>query len=173
MSLSPGYVLLHYGSDPFDFHFKDLDGRRAFTVDIAHQNPTVVRVTRESPWSQQHQDIMGPSSAFLYLGPENTRGSMAYGNGDVVSMANHLRQRRDGSSSRHFTTQTGKELKWKVSPHKMECFDKHTMTIAVWEQSPSGHEFFAHLHLHPSALSFVTELLTTLALNRMALALDW
>lgn len=160
---------------------------------------------------------MGPSSAFLYLGPENTRGSMAYGNGDVVSMANHLRQRRDGSSyvlplpptpppvtvvdvplltapdtspPRQERNSSGRSppTRWRsVRIHPSfpclpsdrsadppsQCFDKHTMTIAVWEQSPSGHEFFAHLHLHPSALSFVTELLTTLALNRMALALDW
>lgn len=161
-----------FGSDPFSFRFEDLEGRPAFTVEQVYQNPSVVKVTREAEWSQQHPDIMGPTSAFLYFGPANTRGYMVYGNGEQISMATHLRQKKEGSPSRYFSTRTGKELKWKVSPQKMECVDGRS-TVAVWELSQPEDVFSARLLLKHSALSYVTELLTTLILNRMGLALNW
>ncbi|KAI6100150.1 hypothetical protein F5141DRAFT_1140600 [Pisolithus sp. B1] len=165
--MSNTYVLLQFGSDPFAFRFEDLEGRPAFTV---YQNPSVVKVTREAEWSQQHPDIMGPASAFLYFGPANARGYMQ------ISMSNHLRQKREKQlvqcSSRYFTTRTGKELKWKVSPQRMECVDGRS-TVAAWELSQPEDVFSARLVLKHSALTYVTELLTTLILNRMALALNW
>ncbi|KAG6334330.1 hypothetical protein ID866_4754 [Astraeus odoratus] len=170
--MSNVYALLQFGSDPRACRFEDLEERAAFTVATLHQNLPVIKVAREAMWSQQHPDIMGPENAFLYLGPSDTRGYMAYGNSEQIPMANHLRQKREGSSSRHFTTRTGKELKWKVSPQRMECVDGRT-TIATWELSEPEDVFSARLVIKHSALSFVTELLTTLILNRMALALEW
>ncbi|KAL4076374.1 hypothetical protein V8B97DRAFT_1913442 [Scleroderma yunnanense] len=169
--MSNYYELLQKGSDPFSLHFEDLEGRPAFTVKSLTRDPNlVVKVTREALWSQQHPDIMGPENAFLYLGPGDSRGYMVYGNGETVNMAHHLRQKKEGSPSRYFTTLTGKELKWKVTSQKMECIDNRS-TVAVWEQPEDGSS--ARLILKHSTLGYVTELVTTLILNRMALKLNW
>jgi hypothetical protein len=45
--------------------------------------------------------------------------------------------------------------------------------LAVWELSHPEDEFHARLTIKHSGLPFVTEILTTLTLNRMAQALLW
>jgi len=167
------YVLFQYGSDPFSHRFEDLECRPAFTVRTVLETPNiVVQVAREAEWSQQHRGIMGPCNGYLYFGPSKTRGVLAYGNGSEVPMANHLRQKKDASTSRYFTIQNGKEMKWRVSPQKMECVDGRT-TIATWELSEPEETFCARLTIRSAGMSAVTEILTTLALNRMAMALGW
>ncbi|KAF8841573.1 hypothetical protein BDN67DRAFT_1010506 [Paxillus ammoniavirescens] len=171
--MAGAYVLLQFGSDPFSHRFEDLESRPAFTVKTVHETPnSVVQVAREAEWSQQHRDIMGPCNAYLYFGPSKSRGFLVYGNGPEVAMANHIRQKKDASTSRYFTTQHGKEMKWRVSPQKMECVDGRT-TIATWELSEPEDIFCARLTIKHAGLSVVTEILTTLALNRMAMALGW
>lgn len=171
--MSSYYTLLQMGSDPMFLCFQDLQERQAFTVITIDQNANpVIKVSREAQWSQQHPDIMGPENAFLYLGPGSARGYMVYGNGDEVNMANYLRQKSQGSPSRYFTTLTGKELKWKLFPDKMECIDNHSI-VAVWVPGESQDGSSARLTLQHSTLSYITELVTTLILNRMALQLNW
>jgi hypothetical protein len=46
-------------------------------------------------------------------------------------------------------------------------------TIAAWELGQPEDIFSARLTIKHSGLSMVTEILTTLSLNRMALSLDW
>ncbi|KIJ69824.1 hypothetical protein HYDPIDRAFT_22984 [Hydnomerulius pinastri MD-312] len=162
------YLLLQFGSDPFSHRFEDLESRPAFTVKIVHETPNiVVQVAREAEWSQQHPDIMGPSNAFLYFGPSKSPGFLAYGNGQEVKMADHVRQKK-GGTSRYFTTQNGKEMKWKVFPQKMECIDGRT-TVATWELSQPEDMFSARITIKHAGLSVVTEILTTLALIRMGI----
>ncbi|KAG2138088.1 uncharacterized protein EDB93DRAFT_1242162 [Suillus bovinus] len=135
--MSGSYVLLQFGSDIFNHGFEDLESRPAFTV-----VNLIVHIAREAAWSQQHPEIMGPSNSFLYFGPSKTPGYLVYGNGPEITL--------------FYGAQNGKELKWKVFPQKMECFDGRS-TVATWELS----------------LTMVTEILTTLFLNRIALVLDW
>ncbi|KIM57945.1 hypothetical protein SCLCIDRAFT_28466 [Scleroderma citrinum Foug A] len=171
--MSNYYTLLQMGSDPSSLHFQDSEGRQAFTVITVDQNANpVVKVAREAQWSQQHPDIMGPESAFLYLGPGGTRGYMVYGNGKELKMADHLRQTNQGSPSRYFTTLAGRELKWRLCPDRMECVDGRSI-VAVWAPGESEDRSSAHLTLQHSTLSYVTELVTTLILNRMAQHLNW
>ncbi|KAG1752389.1 uncharacterized protein EDB91DRAFT_513125 [Suillus paluster] len=171
--MSGSYVLLQFGSDLFSHRFEDLEGRPAFTVTTVDQQVNViVHIAREAAWSQQHPEIMGPSNSYLYFGPSRAPGYLVYGNGAEVAMINHLRQKRDSSISRYFTAQNGRELKWKVFPQKMECVDGRT-TIAMWELAQPEDMFSARLTIKHSGLSVVTEILTTLSLNRMALDLDW
>jgi len=64
---------------------------------------------------------MGPDNSFYYLGPENRPGYIIYGNNrTTIPMANLMKKKTEGSSSRYFTTLGGKECKWKRSPKKME-----------------------------------------------------
>ncbi|KAI9574327.1 hypothetical protein HD554DRAFT_2165817 [Boletus coccyginus] len=171
--MAGAYVLLQFGNDSFSHRFEDLECRPAFTVKTVHECPNiVVQVAREPEWCQQHPDIMGPNNAYLYFGPNKARGFLVYGNGREVPMANQIRQKKDGSTSRYFTTQHGKELKWKIFPQKMECVDGRT-TVATWELSQPEDVFNARLTIKHAGLSVVTEILTTLTLNRMAMALNW
>ncbi|KAG2143621.1 hypothetical protein DEU56DRAFT_791606 [Suillus clintonianus] len=171
--MSGSYVLLQFGSNLFSHRFEDLESRPAFTVKTVDQQVNViVHIAREAAWSQQHPEIMGPSNSYLYFGPSRAPGYLVYGNGPEVTMANHLRHKKDASTSRYFTAQNGKELKWKVFPQKMECIDGRS-TIATWELSQPEDVFSARLTIKHSGLSMVTEILTTLCLNRMALDLEW
>ncbi|KAG1735020.1 hypothetical protein EDB19DRAFT_1995978 [Suillus lakei] len=171
--MSGSYVLLQFGSNLFSHRFEDLESRPAFTVKTVDQQVNViVHIAREAAWSQQHPEIMGPSNSYLYFGPSRTPGYLVYGNGPEVAMVNHLRHKKDASTSRYFTAQNGKELKWKVFPQKMECLDGRS-TVATWELSQPEDVFSARLIIKHSGLTMVTEILTTLSLNRMALDLDW
>lgn len=102
--------------------------------------------------------------------------------------------------SRYFTAQNGKEYKWKTAPQKMEvclsafcpdrfaymlyltlpprmlrvqCFDSKGVAIAVWEVGQLEDDFHARLSLKRPGLAVVTEVLTTLTLNRIAHTLSW
>ena len=41
---------------------------------------------------------MGPNNAYLYFGPNRTRGFLVYGNGQEIQMANQIRQKKDSST---------------------------------------------------------------------------
>lgn len=171
--MSGSYVLLQFGSDLFSHRFEDLESRPAFTViTVDQQANLIVHIAREAAWSQQHPEIMGPRNSYLYFGPSKAPGYLVYGNGPEVAMVNHLRHKKDASISRYFTAQNGKELKWRVSPQKMECLDGRS-TVATWELSQPEDVFCARLTIKHSGLTMVTEILTTLCLNRMAMNLNW
>lgn len=55
---------------------------------------------------------------------------------------------------------------------KFQCLDGRS-TVATWELSQPEDVFSARLTIKHSGLTMVTEILTTLCLNRMALDLDW
>jgi len=167
------HVLLQFGGDAFNARYEDLEGRPAFTITpVAHQPNLVVKLTREATWSLQHPSIMGPDNSFFYFGPGLSFGFVAYGNNrHSTRMAQLSFAKREGSTSRYFTSQSGKEYKWRISPQRMECIDGRT-TLAVWELSHPEDEFYARLTIKHSALSIVTELLTTLSLNRMSQAIS-
>jgi len=170
------HVLLQYGEDPFNTTFEDLEGRLAFTVTEVEQNPNLlVKLTREAPWSKQHPQIMGPNNSFLYFGPEHTSGYLVYGNGPTQPMTNSIRRKREGSTyvrSRYFTAQNGKELKWKITPQRMECLDGRSV-VAVWERSEPEDLFNARLTIKAPGLAIVTEILTSLELNHISTTLRW
>ncbi|KAG6917665.1 hypothetical protein DXG01_001640 [Tephrocybe rancida] len=137
-----------------------------------HPN-AVFKLTREPAWSQQHPTIMGPGKSYFYFGPDNTPGYIIYGNNrNTLPMPHFIRQRREASTSRYFTSQNGKDYKWRISPSRMELFDGRT-TLAVWELSDPDDEFHARLTIKPPGLPVVTEIVTTLAMNRMAQELQW
>ncbi|KAK0190353.1 hypothetical protein F5146DRAFT_550338 [Armillaria mellea] len=167
-------VLLQFGSDPFSFRFEDLQGRPAFTLILASQYPTLVmKLTREVPWAQQHASIMGPSNSFFYFGPRTSPGYIVYGNNPLnLPMSHLMRQERDRSSSRYFTSQSGNNYKWRMTNTRMECMDGRTL-LASWDLSSPEDDFHARLTIKPSGLHIVTEIVTTLILNRMAQDLNW
>lgn len=172
--MSGQYALLQFGDDPFNNVFEDLEGRSAFTVTAAAFTPNaIIKVTREADWSQQHPSIMGPVNSYLYFGPDNAPGYIIYGNNrNNIPMHYFIRQRREGSTSRYFTSQSGRDYKWRISPTRMELFDGRT-SMAVWELSHPEDEFHARLTIKAPGLPIVTEVVTTLALNRMAQQLGW
>ncbi|KAL5507748.1 hypothetical protein ACEPAH_5366 [Sanghuangporus vaninii] len=174
MSATTQCVLFQFGSDPMNFQFEDSQERVAFTLAKVIQVPNViVQLTRHDEWTSQHPDIMGPRNAFLYFGPSNSPGQVAYGNGQRVPMPYYLRKKKDGSNSRYFNAQGGKEFKWKsVSSQRMELCDSLNV-YAVWEKAPPGLEHDAQVTLSATSLAFVTEVLTTLTLNLVAKQLDF
>ncbi|EPQ58887.1 hypothetical protein GLOTRDRAFT_125209 [Gloeophyllum trabeum ATCC 11539] len=172
--MTSSYVLLQYGEDPFENSFEDLEGHFAFSVSEFEQNPNLIMtLSREPEWAQLHPDIMGPSNSYLYFGPAKSPGYLVYGNGPTQPMLNSLRQKKDGSTSRYFTAQNGKDFKWRISQNRMECVDSSRNVVATWEVAPPEVEYYARMTLKHSALATVTEILTTLTLNRMARALNW
>ncbi|KAF8733950.1 hypothetical protein AX14_003521 [Amanita brunnescens Koide BX004] len=172
--MSQPQVLLQYGDNPFNLKMKDLEGRLACTVEEVGRTPNpIIRLTREAPWAQQHPSIMGPDNSYYYLGPENRPGYIIYGNNRTnIPMANLMKKKSEGSSSRYFTTMGNRECKWKKGSKKMECVDGRT-TLATWELSDPDDEHSAKLIIKPAGMSIVTEILTTLALNLMAQTMGW
>ncbi|EJD01698.1 uncharacterized protein FOMMEDRAFT_89899 [Fomitiporia mediterranea MF3/22] len=174
MATSTQYVLLQYGTDPFNYQFEDSDEQTAFTTSKVVQVPNVVvQLTRHDDWAAQHTQVMGPRSAFLYFGPFNSPGQVAYGNGERVAMSYYLRKKKEGSNSRYFNAQGGKEFKWKsVSSERMELCDALNV-YAVWEKAPPNSEHDAQITISYTCLSIVTEILTTLTLNLAAKRLQF
>jgi hypothetical protein len=54
----------------------------------------------------------------------------------------------------------------------LQCFDGRT-SIAVWEVSPPREEYFAKLTITQKGMAIVTEVMTSLIINRMCQALGW
>ncbi|KAJ3781069.1 hypothetical protein GGU11DRAFT_380094 [Lentinula aff. detonsa] len=173
--MSASYVILQFGTDPFNNRYEDSEGRLAFSLYLASQSPNlVIRLARHIPWAQQYPNVMGPENAYFYFGPEMSPGYIVYGNNQISLPMSHMsRQQREGSTSRYFTAQSGRHYKWRITPHRMECMDGRTC-IALWEALPStDFDYDARVTLRPSALMLITEIMTTLILNRMYLALNW
>ena len=59
-----------------------------------------------------------------------------------------------------------------VSDLAYQCVDGRT-TVATWERSQPEDVFNAQLTIKHAGLGIVTEILTTLTLNRMSMALSW
>ncbi|OCH94507.1 hypothetical protein OBBRIDRAFT_789195 [Obba rivulosa] len=172
--MTGSYVLLQFSEDPINNYFEDLESRKAFTIRAVEENPNlIVKVTRELDWSQQHPDVMGPDNSFFYFGPSRTPGFLIYGNTPHQPMANSRRQKKETSTSRYFTAQNGKEFKWRIAAPRLECVDSKGNIVAVWERSQLEDEFHARLTVKQSALAVITEIMTTLTLNRVAQALNW
>ncbi|KAI0340828.1 hypothetical protein BDW22DRAFT_1359663 [Trametopsis cervina] len=170
-------VLKYVSSYPGLRYFTD---NSQFTTTALNQSSQVeelpnllLKLVREAPWAQQHPDIMGPVSSFFYFGPSRTPGNLAYGNTSTHPMANDIRPSKRDSNTRYFLTQSGKEYKWKVSPTRYECYDHKNVQVAVWEVVQGGESFNARLTLKQAALPVVTEIVTTLTLNRISQVLNW
>ncbi|KAG6836491.1 hypothetical protein H0H93_007590 [Arthromyces matolae] len=104
---------------------------------------------------------------------KNVPGYIIYGNNrNTLPMTHFIRQHRDGSTSRYYTSQNGKDCKWRISPTRWELLDGRT-TLAVWELSHPDDEFHARLTIKTPGLPVVTEIVTTLTMNRMAQELRW
>ncbi|KAJ7508842.1 hypothetical protein B0H11DRAFT_1791665 [Mycena galericulata] len=202
-----GIVLLQYGSDAFNARFLDLEGRAAFTVSPASHNPNlIVKLSREAVWSQHHPGTMGPDAAYFYFGPSVASYSSVYGAGtptpspgyimygnnrNSIPMGYMRRQNREGSPSRYFTAQSGRDYKWKITPQRMEVSAlRHAARtraasrgaskltdgrsiLAVWELSAPTDEYDARLTIKQAGLAIVTEIMTTLTINRMSESLGW
>lgn len=54
-----------------------------------------------------------------------------------------------------------------------QCVDSKGTTVALWETSRLEDPFHARLTIKHSALAIVTELVTTLTLNRIAMIMNW
>ncbi|KAJ7075080.1 hypothetical protein B0H15DRAFT_792314 [Mycena belliarum] len=181
------YVLLQYGADAFDARFTDLEGRAAFTA--SHTPNLVLKLAREAAWAQHHPGVMGPDAAYFYFGPSApsytsvyapgtpapSPGYVVYGNNrHSIPMAALRRRTREGSASRYFTAQSGREYKWRVGTQRMELADGRTL-LATWEPAAPAlvGEPDARVTLRGPALAVVTEVLATLVLNRVGGALGW
>ncbi|KAJ3836140.1 hypothetical protein F5878DRAFT_690460, partial [Lentinula raphanica] len=191
---SGSYVIFQFGTDPFNNRYEDSEGRLAFSLYLASQSPNmVIRLARHIPWAEQYPNVMGPENAYFYFGPEMSPGYIVYGNNQISIRMSHMsRQQREGSTSRYFTAQSGRHYKWRITPQRMEvrfvlglsnshlshlerslCMDGRTC-IALWEAVPStDFDYDARVTLRPSALMLITEIMTTLILNRMYLTLNW
>ncbi|KAF4619583.1 hypothetical protein D9613_004771 [Agrocybe pediades] len=171
MSSSNGvYALIQYGDDPFRHRFVDHESRPAFTIEEVDRTPNVIlRLTRELEWSQQHPSIMGPDNSYFYMGPENAPGYVVYGNGRInIGMPFFLRKGKRPEG----LCQNGRDYKWKIGSHRMECMDGRNL-LAVWEVSTPDKEYYAKLIIQPRAMPLITEIVTALIVNRIALALGW
>ena len=62
---------------------------------------------------------------------------------------------------------------WKELIPPPQCGDARGNLIALWETSQLADPFAAKLTLTPAALSIVTEIVTTLILNRIAQVSNW
>lgn len=54
-----------------------------------------------------------------------------------------------------------------------QCIEGRATVLAVWEMSQPEDLFHARLTIKSAGLAIVTEILTTLTLNRMAHTLSW
>ncbi|TBU45200.1 hypothetical protein BD309DRAFT_1071558 [Dichomitus squalens] len=169
---SSSYTLLQYSADPWNARFEDPDRRLAFTVD---ENPNLImKIAREAPWAEQHPDIMGPSNSYFYFGPNRTPGHFIYGNSTYFSMAQARLRKKENSTSRYFWAQDRREYKWRlISTQRLECVDAKGNLIALWETSQLTDPFAAKLTLKPAAIPIVTEIVSTLILNRIAQVSNW
>ena len=59
-----------------------------------------------------------------------------------------------------------------ISSDDPQCFDGRTL-LATWEVSPPREDYFASLVVRERGMSIITEILTSLIINRMAMALGW
>ncbi|KAJ7253454.1 hypothetical protein C8J57DRAFT_1348129 [Mycena rebaudengoi] len=182
------HVLLQYGADAFNARFLDLEGRAAFSISPASHNPNlIVKLAREAAWSQHNPGIMGPDAAYFYFGPSVASYSSPYGAGaptpspgyimygnnrNSIPMPYMRRQSREGSSSRYFTAQSGRDYKWKLMPQRMELTDGRSL-LAVWELASADDDYDARLTIRQAGLAMVTEIMTTLTINRISEALGW
>lgn len=121
-STANALVLLQFGDNPFTARFEDLEGRAAITLEEAASAPNIiVKLTREAPWADRHEGILGPANSYLYFGPSQSPGYVVYGNNrNSIAMPHFLRQNRENTTSRHFTAQSGKDYKWRITPTRME-----------------------------------------------------
>lgn len=62
--------------------------------DVEQKPNLLVRLMREPQWSQQHPEIMGPNTSFMYFGPEKSSGYLIYGNGPNQPMNSSVRQKK-------------------------------------------------------------------------------
>ncbi|KAJ7764121.1 hypothetical protein DFH07DRAFT_811993 [Mycena maculata] len=186
--MAASFTLLQFGADAFNARFQDLEGRAAFTVSPASHNPNlIVKLSREAAWSQHHPGTMGPDAAYFYFGPSVPSYSSVYGAGtptpspgyimygnnrNSIPMGYMRRQNREGSQSRYFTAQSGREYKWKITPQRMELTDGRSI-FAVWELSAPTDDYDARLTIRQAGLAIVTEIMTTLTINRMSESLGW
>ncbi|KXN88998.1 hypothetical protein AN958_06460 [Leucoagaricus sp. SymC.cos] len=168
-------VLYQYGDNMFHHRWVDEANSLAFYVTEAANSPNlVIKLHREPKWAQMHPSIMGPEKSWFYLGPGNIPGYVCYGNNPSHHgmMEKFRKRKRDSGSSRYFTSQQGKDYKWKIAPTKMECTDSGT-TLAVYEISDPEADYHGKLTLKSAALPLVTEIMTSLVLNKMAIDLSW
>ncbi|KAF5364264.1 hypothetical protein D9756_000102 [Leucocoprinus leucothites] len=174
--MAPAPLVLYQKGDNMFFHqWVDEAGSVAFSVTEASKSPNlVIKLHREPRWAQLHTSILGPEKSWFYLGPNQKPGYVCYGNNQTnLGMIEKFRKRkRDGSSSRYFTSQSGKEYKWKITQTRMECTDSWT-TLAVWELTQPEEEHYGKLTLRAAALPLATEIMTSLVLNKMAADLGW
>ncbi|EKM79792.1 hypothetical protein AGABI1DRAFT_113076 [Agaricus bisporus var. burnettii JB137-S8] len=173
-------VLYQYGDNMFSHRWLDDANNVAFTISEASHNPTlVIKLHREAKWAGLHPTMLGPEKSWYYLGPGNKAGYVCYGNNQTNhNMSEKFRKKkREGSSSRYFTSQAGKEYKWKITETKMECFEGWThlasTPIASYEISHHEAEYHGKVTLRGNAIALATEIMTSLVLNRMAADLGW
>ncbi|PIL37617.1 hypothetical protein GSI_01311 [Ganoderma sinense ZZ0214-1] len=148
---------------------------RASLVVQVDENPNLImKIARETPWASQHSDIMGPPNSYFYFGPNRTPGHLIYGNSTYQTMAQARHRKKESSTSRYFWAQNIREYKWRViSPQRLECVDPKGNLIALWETSQLADPFAAKLTIKHAALPIITEIVTTLILNRIAQVSNW
>ncbi|KAJ7133813.1 hypothetical protein C8R46DRAFT_923535 [Mycena filopes] len=199
--MSDTCVLLQYGADAFNARFQDLEGRSAFASNNPNLIVKLSRdpawsqhhpgtmgpdaayfyfgpsrpsssPSHASPSSSSSQSYSA-SSVYGAGVPTPTAGFVVYGNNRHSIPMGHLRRRsREGSQSRYFTAQSGREYKWRISPQRMELADGRA-TLAIWELSAPGDAFDARLTIKHAGMAIVTEIMATLSVNRMGEALGW
>ncbi|KAF9523269.1 hypothetical protein CPB83DRAFT_887033 [Crepidotus variabilis] len=171
------WILFQHGSDPQKHHYQDQENNLAYKLEEFTQKDDpnrVIRLARDVQWAQQRPTAMGPDNSYFYLGPENNIGYLIYGSTSTrIPMSSMLRGgKKEGSVSRYWKGQNGSQYKWKVTPTRMECLD-NGRTLALWEVNSSESDHYSKLTLYPKAIPLITEVLTTLILNQMALKLEW
>jgi len=107
-----------------------------------------------------------PASAWLYFTSEDKmEGYIKFGSREPTSLAEHVAQAHPSSSSRWFTGLDGQRYKWKPASRSLHCYDAKDRLLAVYEYGVDD-VFFAKLDIKQGAENMVTEIVTTLLLNR-------
>ncbi|KAJ7897850.1 hypothetical protein B0H13DRAFT_1884516 [Mycena leptocephala] len=176
--MSDTYVLLQYGADACNIWFQDLEEpQRSLCLPCPN---LIVKLSRElSGRSITRRN--GPDAAFFYFvlsfitlidirrgTPTPTPGFIIYGTIATRSDGYLQRQNRKGSQCvTYFTTQSGRDYKWKIMPQRMELVNSRS-TLAVWELSTPTDGFYARLTIRQAGLAIITELMATLTINLMS-----
>ncbi|KAF7968019.1 hypothetical protein HWV62_32192, partial [Athelia sp. TMB] len=133
----------------------------------------VIRLLREAPWEEQHSEIQGPQAAVYYFGPDKGPGYVMFGNAPKITMVDMMLHKKDSSTVidqfplLQVTERQGMQVEIIASAYGGRT------TLALWELSEPEDIFHARLTIQPAGLPIVTEIVTTLTLNRMVATLDW
>ncbi|KDQ15465.1 hypothetical protein BOTBODRAFT_173944 [Botryobasidium botryosum FD-172 SS1] len=150
-----------------DNEFRDSQVRTAYFIQAVRQEPVATKITRMTDWiaAPDHE----PWCTWLYFSSGTAmQGWIKFGSQSPTPMGDHLRPLAPTSSTRCYTGLDGREYMWRHASRRLECYDNQERLLAVYEYLLDD-VYFAKLDIKWGAEPLVTEIVTTLLLNRHAI----